>query len=83
MEGTEEKPLRREYSREEITEAARKWLRENYPPENTAESVNRWCERFGLLVHFLHEHFPTNRVLSDTQGVAYQGDPENGSTDSQ
>lgn len=33
--------------------------------------------------NWLQPFFEQNRVLSDTQGVAYQGDPENGSTDSQ
>lgn len=28
-------------------------------------------------------HFSQNRELSDTPGVPYQGDPKNGSTDSQ
>lgn len=51
-------PLRLSRSRQEMIEEARQFMRQKYPPENTAESADRWCERFGLLVDFVTEIFP-------------------------
>jgi len=45
-------------SREEITDAVLVWLRANYPPDNTDASADKWCERCGLFLNFIHAHFP-------------------------
>lgn len=53
-------PVRVAYSREEMIERARIWMRKNYPVENTAESANAWMARFGLMVDFITDMFPAN-----------------------
>lgn len=54
-------PLRKSYSREEMTAAAMKWMIENYPNDRTTEGDEKWCQRLGLFTHFIHDHFPENR----------------------
>jgi hypothetical protein len=70
-------PIKVAYSRAEMIENARKWMRDNYPCENTSESANQWMARFGLMVDFITDHFPATKALAavrPTFGEAVRND---------
>jgi hypothetical protein len=52
------KPIRTEYTREEIVREARAWMVEQYGPVKEAGDKTAWYERLGLLVSFLVDKFP-------------------------
>jgi hypothetical protein len=51
-------PCRRAFSREEMIEEAKAYMRETWGPCNEAENRDRWHERLGMLVDFIHDRFP-------------------------
>lgn len=55
-------PVQTAYTREEIVTKAREWMVEQYgiPKEiDNQDELNRWFERFGFLVNFITDHFPS------------------------
>jgi hypothetical protein len=58
-------PLRKCYSRAEMEAHAKRFLKGLYgsPMDLTDEARDRWMERFGLLIHFIGEHFPETHAL--------------------
>ncbi len=53
-------PCRRAFSREEMIEEAKAYMRETWGPCRESQAGDRWHERFGMLVDFIHTRFPTN-----------------------
>lgn len=51
-------PVRREYSRAEIGEKAREFMEREYGKSFDAQNRDEWFQRYGFLIHFVHEHFP-------------------------
>lgn len=54
-------PCRRAYSREEMIDEAKKYMRETYGLCLESNDRDRWHERFGMLVDFVHDRFPTSK----------------------
>jgi hypothetical protein len=53
-------PCRRAFSREEMIEEAKAYMRETWGPCIASEDRDRWHERLGMLVDFVHDRFPSN-----------------------
>ena len=53
-------PCRRAFSREEMIEEAKSYMRETWGPCRESEERDRWHERLGMLVDFIHDRFPAN-----------------------
>jgi hypothetical protein len=51
-------PCRRAFSREEMIEEAKAYMRETWGPCRESEDRDRWHERLGMLVDFIHDRFP-------------------------
>ena len=53
------KPVVWEMSREQAFEKAKAWMVENYGIAKgmEPEQKDRWCERYGMLIHFLDDMF--------------------------
>lgn len=51
-------PVRFGYSREEIYEHAKTFMVETYGPVRESPDKDKWHERYGLLLSFLHDRFP-------------------------
>lgn len=49
---------RRAVSREEMIEEAKAYMRETWGPYRESEDRERWRERLGMLVDFIHDRFP-------------------------
>lgn len=57
---TNAESCRRAYSREEMIEEAKAYMRETYGPCKECEDRERWHERLGMLVDFIHDRFPAS-----------------------
>ncbi len=57
-------PVRSGYSRDEIYEHAKTFMVETYGPVRESPDKDKWHERFGFLLSFLHDRFPSNEVKS-------------------
>ena len=68
-------PCRRSYSREEMIEEAKMYMRETYGQCRESEDQDRWHERLGMLVDFIHDRFPSN-VTEHRQGARQGGSNE-------
>lgn len=53
-------PCRRAFSREEMIEEAKAYMRETWGPCRESADRDRWHERLGMLVDFIHNRFPSN-----------------------
>ena len=53
-------PCRRAFSREEMIEEAKAYMRETWGPCRESEDRDKWHERLGMLVDFIHDRFPSN-----------------------
>ena len=51
-------PCRKAYSREEMIEEAKLFMTENYGKASECGDKDRWHERLGMLVSFIHDRFP-------------------------
>ena len=51
---------RRAFTREEMIEEAKAYMRETWGPCLESEDRDRWHERLGMLVDFIHGRFPAN-----------------------
>lgn len=52
-------PIRKAYSRDEIMEEARAYMVETFgKPSETVDTL-AWHTKYGMLVDFLHDRFPT------------------------
>ena len=67
-------PCRRAYSREEMIEEAKTYMRETFGPCIASEDRDRWHERLGMLVDFVHDRFPSN-AAGQTRAVASRPEP--------
>ena len=47
-------------SREEMIEEAKAYMRDTWGPCRESEDRDRWHERLGMLVDFIHDRFPSN-----------------------
>ena len=48
------------FSREEMIEEAKAYMRDTWGPCRESEDRDRWHERLGMLVDFIHDRFPPN-----------------------
>jgi hypothetical protein len=51
---------RRAFSREEMIEEAKAYMRDTWGPCRESEDRDLWHERLGMLVDFIHDRFPAN-----------------------
>lgn len=51
---------RRAFSREEMIEEAKAYMRDTWGPCRESEDRDLWHERLGMLVDFIHDRFPSN-----------------------
>ncbi len=54
-------PIKMAYSRAEMISLAKDYMVTYYGTAGNSKDENRWCERFGLLVSFIMEHFPEEK----------------------
>jgi hypothetical protein len=57
-------PCRRAFSREGMIEEAKDYMRATWGPCRESEDRDRWHKRFGMLVDFIHDRFPSNIPLT-------------------
>lgn len=55
---TQTELIRTAYSREEIIQEAKRFMVETYGPVSQVGDKDKWHEKLGLLVSFLHDKFP-------------------------
>jgi len=51
---------RRAFSREEMIEEAKAYMRDTWGPCREVDDRDLWHERLGMLVDFIHDRFPAN-----------------------
>ena len=65
--GEDTEPCRRAYSREEMIEEAKAYMCETWGPCRESEDRDKWHERLGMLVDFIHDRFPANMKVEAPQ----------------
>jgi hypothetical protein len=56
--------IRRAYSREEMVREAQMYMADTWGPVRESANPDRWHERLGMLVDFIHDRFPSNDKVS-------------------
>ena len=64
-------PCRRAFSREEMIEEAKAYMRETWGPCRESEDRDKWHERLGMLVDFIHDRFPANAASEARRGETH------------